>query len=156
MSDCTIFRAAPTPPGDASTWTAGEIRLACETTDCRVAGWVTDLFGLDYRPVATANATALGAWVLTHLPTGHSVLAISGDFATAALVVAAVEAWGDWHFSDPREIVDRFTGRLDPLRERFSGGVVISPAFAPVTDRMVAPGALMRSMLRRAHPEISG
>jgi hypothetical protein len=133
----------------AATWTAGEIRVrSLDEHDYRLAGWINGHFTLDARPPHRRLSYLQCGWVLTHRRTGYAVLAVVGDFTTAALVAADVASWGDWDFEE-RERVRQFCGKLAPLFARFPE-IIVTPDDFPAVPWLLVPCEKLQRFLAPA------
>lgn len=106
-----------------SDWTPGVITACCIDGRYSLPGWVNGLFGLDWA--LSPDDTPI--WIVHHLPTGYSVMAIVGKVDEAMSLVDLLMALGDWNFTDPDD-VKKMSDAVQIARQ--SGFDIISPAGA--------------------------
>jgi hypothetical protein len=102
-------------------WRPGIITARCADGDKSLPGWISDPFGIDW---AIDRQTAAPVWVIHHLPTGYSVMAIEEGIEEVKQVVALLRSLGDWSFDDPSGI-DAFADAVQICRT--SGFVARDP-----------------------------
>lgn len=104
-----------------SEWSPGVIMTSTAGGKVALPGWVADPFGLDW---AMDNETGSPVWVVHHLPTGYSLMAVDHEIGDVLQLVDLLRSLGDWSFAD----VSGVSEFLDTLAiVRASGFTVFSP-----------------------------
>lgn len=102
-------------------WQPGIITAHCTDGVKSLPGWISDPFGLDWGMHREALKPV---WVLHHLPTGWSMMAIDHEIGDVMQCVDLIRSLGDWTFTDPKG-VDDFKDALQVIRA--SGFTVFNP-----------------------------
>ena len=84
-------------------------------------GWINPPFGLDW---AIDNQTGKPVWIVHHLPTGYSLMAVDHEISDVLQLVDLLRSLGDWSFTDTDRIHD-FADTLSIVRA--SDFTVFSP-----------------------------
>lgn len=93
----------------ASVWTAGSFEtLAFLGEDktprkMEVAGWLNDIWGLDFRVWEDDDCDPVPGWHLTHVPTGYSAFGILTGLTVAKSIATEIARMGDWNFQNPEQ-----------------------------------------------------
>ncbi|WP_289145223.1 hypothetical protein [uncultured Sphingobium sp.] len=104
-----------------SEWTPGVIMTQTSVGKVALPGWVSDPFGLDW---ALDSKTGSPVWMVHHLPTGYSLMAVDHEIAGVLQLVDLLRSLGDWSFTDASG-VSEFLDTLAIVRA--SGFTVFSP-----------------------------
>jgi len=107
-----------------SGWTIGAVPLSTPGGTLHVPGWVRPPFGIDARMDVDSG---IPVYVITHVPTGLSVCALSVPPRKLARAVDLLLTLGDWAFTDEAGIAD-YRDAMNVLRA--SGFEPANPARA--------------------------
>ena len=102
-------------------WKAGVIETATPGGPVPLPGWINPPFGLDW---AIDNQTGKPVWIIHHLPTGYSLMAVDHEIGDVLQLVDLLRSLGDWSFTDTDRIHD-FADTLAIVRA--SDFIVFSP-----------------------------
>lgn len=84
------------------TWSVGEITIQTSAGPRAVAGWVNGHVGLDFRAVWPAGDDAPWGvgWLVTHLPSGYSMIGLVMGRESAIAIAEEISTWADWQHVD--------------------------------------------------------
>lgn len=83
-------------------WVPGGFTVPDPRGPLVIAGWIKGVFALDFRPFhwslwdTIPDQSMPALWVVTHIPTGHGVLAVADSLDMAKAIVAELDALIDW------------------------------------------------------------
>jgi hypothetical protein len=142
---------APDTPPDGEVppkgWHVGQVTVVASKGPEVVAGWVSALFGLDFRPVwFAAEPLPCGyGWCVTHLPTGCAAFGVIMGLADAMAIadeLAALPGMDQVGAMDARFMKPR----LRPLISRISPRIVhvtdMVPPWTPIDDPSARPDGI--------------
>lgn len=107
-------------------WTAGEFIVPASSGPQRVAGWISDLFALDFRPSLDSDeggVTGAYGWCLTHRPSGFALWGMIVGLREAMAIadeLAAIPGFAELRAPGAGEGPDPafMKRRCAPVRER--------------------------------------
>lgn len=127
-------------------WKAGQftIKVADPVTnqpiERAVAGWVSDLWALDFRVFDLGDAFEddyRGGFSLTHIGTGFQAFGFILPLDEAKAAAEFVDSLADWSFTDPAE-VSKLKGVAGPVHHKYGDEVVRKPSsFASTFHRQI-------------------